>query len=86
MFDAHKVREIIAEALATTHLEVTTDDNVHFEATVVSEAFEGLTRIKQHQKVNAILTEHFKSGAIHALQLNTYTPSTYQKKLAAANG
>jgi len=42
----------------------------HFEATVISPAFEGKSRVAQHQMVYAALGENMKQ-AIHALALKT---------------
>ena len=42
----------------------------HFQALVVAPAFEGKTRIEQHQMVYAALGELMK-GEIHALALTT---------------
>ncbi|MDQ6993699.1 MAG: BolA family protein, partial [Mariprofundus sp.] len=45
----------------------------HFEATVISSAFAGKSRVAQHQMVYAALGEHMKQ-AIHALALKTAVP------------
>jgi stress-induced morphogen len=41
----------------------------------VSEQFEGLTSLQRHKLVLGVLKEHFKSGELHALSLNTKSPS-----------
>lgn len=41
---------------------------------VVSEAFEGLTMVKQHQGVMATLNDLLASGRLHAVTLKTSTP------------
>jgi len=41
----------------------------------VSTAFDGLNKIRQHQLVYRALKEELASEAIHALALNTSTPS-----------
>jgi stress-induced morphogen len=48
-------------------------DNDHFAATVVSEAFRGLSRVRQHQLVYAALQGNM-GGALHALALQTSAP------------
>jgi len=45
----------------------------HFEMQVISAAFAGKSRIKQHQMVYAALGDQMKQ-AIHALALKTLTP------------
>jgi acid stress-induced BolA-like protein IbaG/YrbA len=42
---------------------------------IVSKQFEGLTTIKRHRLVLDILKEHFRTGELHALSLNTKSPS-----------
>ena len=49
----------------------------HLEAIVVSEAFKGLSRIKQHQMVYSALKAEMASEAIHALALKTFTPEDW---------
>jgi len=46
---------------------------VHFEATVVAEAFRGKLPLARHRMVYATLGD-LMGGAIHALQLRTQTP------------
>jgi stress-induced morphogen len=48
-------------------------DNDHFAATVISEAFRGVSRVRQHQMVYAAL-EGRMGGALHALALQTAAP------------
>jgi stress-induced morphogen len=43
--------------------------------TVVSTAFDGLSRVKQHQLVYGALRSELASEAIHALALQTSTPT-----------
>lgn len=50
----------------------------HFSVTVVSEAFAGMTPVKRHRTVNAILQKEFDDG-LHALQLSTKTPAEYER-------
>jgi acid stress-induced BolA-like protein IbaG/YrbA len=50
----------------------------HLEAIVVSQAFAGQSRIKQHQMVYDALQTALATEAIHALALKTYTPETWE--------
>lgn len=54
-----------------------TGDGSKFEARVISSSFEGLTTIKRHKLVYAVLDEHIRSGAIHALSIRAYTPGEW---------
>ena len=59
-------------ASADAHVEVTdlTGTSDHFQAVVVSHAFDGKTRVEQHKMVYAALGE-LMAGPIHALALTT---------------
>lgn len=48
-------------------------DGDHYSCSIVSEAFKGLTRVKQHQLVYQALQGHM-GGKLHALALQTSTP------------
>ena len=48
-------------------------DGDHYAASVVSETFRGLSRVKQHQVVYAALRGRM-GGELHALALQTSTP------------
>ena len=71
--DAETLRELIETGLSGARAEVQGDDGVHFEATVVSEAFRGKLPLARHRLVYATLGD-LMGGAIHALQLKTVTP------------
>lgn len=71
--DAETIRELIETGLPGARAEVQGADGVHFEATVVSEAFRGKLPLARHRLVYATLGE-LMGGAIHALQLKTLTP------------
>ncbi|TQM17613.1 BolA protein family transcriptional regulator [Pseudoxanthomonas sp. 3HH-4] len=71
--DAETIRKLIESGLPGAHVDVQGDDGVHFEATVVSEAFRGKLPLARHRMVYATLGE-LMGGAIHALQLRTQTP------------
>lgn len=71
--DAETVRKLIETGLPGAQVQVQGDDGVHFEATVVSEAFRNKLPLARHRMVYATLGE-LMGGAIHALQLKTVTP------------
>jgi stress-induced morphogen len=58
---------------ATAAVEDLTGGGDHFRAEVVSDRFEGLSRIEQHQLVYQVFGEEI-GGAIHALSIKTSTP------------
>ena len=42
---------------------------------IVSKKFEGLSTLQRHKLVLSVLKEQFKTGELHALSLNTKSPS-----------
>lgn len=72
---AAEIERLIKNALpdATVELTALADDNDHWAATVVSESFRGLTRVRQHQMVNAAFGGRLGTE-LHALALTTRAP------------
>ncbi|MCP5419231.1 MAG: BolA/IbaG family iron-sulfur metabolism protein [Gammaproteobacteria bacterium] len=78
---ASEIESLIKEGLpGAQQVTVRGDDGVHFEATVVSEAFNGKSLLQQHRLVYATLGRRLNNEEIHALALKTYTPTTWQQK------
>ncbi|KAG1245162.1 hypothetical protein G6F68_015173 [Rhizopus microsporus] len=72
-----QVRQYIADGLSCEHLDVQGDGS-HFDAVIVSTAFEGKRLIQRHQLVYAALGDRMKAE-IHALSKRTLTPAEYQQ-------
>ena len=75
------VQRYIADGLTCDHLEVEGDGR-HFFATIVSPEFEGLLRIRRHQRVYAALGDRMREQ-IHALSMKTLTPAEWAGAPAA---
>lgn len=60
---------------ANVTVEDLTGGGDHLQVSVISAAFDGLSRIRQHQMVYGALQQELASEAIHALALNTSTPA-----------
>ena len=71
--DTETIRKLIETGLPGAEVRVFGDDGVHFEATVVSAAFQGKLPLARHRLVYATLGD-LMGGAIHALALKTVTP------------
>lgn len=64
---------------ANTTALIESDDNVHFNATIISDVFSGvLSKVKQQQMVYAAINEYIASGELHAIAMKTYTPEKWQ--------
>ncbi|MCP9827374.1 MAG: BolA family transcriptional regulator [Cyanobium sp.] len=72
-----QVRAAIQGSLPDAEVEVEdlTGGGDHLQVKVVSAAFEGLSRIRQHQLVYGALRSELASEAIHALALQTSAPA-----------
>lgn len=71
-----QVRQYIADHLECDHIEVYGDGS-HFEALIVSPAFEGKRSIARHQLVYKAMGERMKAE-VHALSMRTLTPDEYK--------
>ena len=84
MVEPNEVEALLRAAFpdaSVLEVEDLTGTKDHYQATIVSTKFEGLSRVKQHQAVYQALGELMK-GPIHALALNTYTPAGYAARPA----
>jgi len=75
MPSAEDLKTRIEDAIpgAEVAVEDLTGGGDHFRAEIVSERFEGLSRIDQHKLVYDVFGDDV-GGAIHALSLKTSTP------------
>ena len=67
------IQSVIPDARVT--VEDLTGGGDHLQVCVVSAAFIGLSRIRQHQLVYGALQQQLASEAIHALALTTALPT-----------
>jgi len=74
------IADLIQTALPGSRALVRSDDNVHYEAVVIAEAFAGKRSVQRHQLVYAALGTRM-GNEIHALALQAFTPEE-----AARNG
>ncbi len=75
MTTPESIKRTIEDGLACEHVEVV-GDGQHFEALIVSGAFEGMTKVQRHQRVYAALGDRMRAD-IHALSMRTLTPAEW---------
>lgn len=71
------VKQFIQLGLECSHIHVDGDGR-HFDAVIVSAAFEGKSLLQQHKLVYQVLGE--KMEKIHALSMKTFTPAQWDKQ------
>jgi len=72
MVTPESIKTGIGAGLACEHVEVS-GDGQHFQALIVSSAFEGKSRVQRHQLVYKALGDRMREE-IHALSMQTLTP------------
>lgn len=53
--------------------------NSHFKLVIVSDVFDGMSKVKRHQKLYQLFAEDLKNG-IHALALHLYTKKEWEER------
>ena len=72
--EAESIRMILAQAFPDA-AELTVEDRTgtgdHFQVTVAASAFDGLSLLDQHRRVNEALAAPLEDGSIHELRIKT---------------
>ena len=68
----NEISSLINKGIEGASIDVRSDDNVHFEAIIVTDNFDKKPLIQRHQMVYACLGSAM-GNEIHALSLKTYT-------------
>jgi acid stress-induced BolA-like protein IbaG/YrbA len=71
--EPHDIKRILESELPNAQVTVSGDGR-HFEATIISSAFEGLSLIERQRRVYQALGNKFQTGEIHALSIKAKTP------------
>ncbi|MEY4862742.1 MAG: putative transcriptional regulator, BolA superfamily [Pseudomonadota bacterium] len=82
MTTPESIERDIAQGLPCEHLTVE-GDGQHFQAVIVSAAFEGKRPIQRHQLVYAALGDRMRAE-IHALSMQTLTPAEWAVRRGSA--
>ena len=78
MVTPESIQVSLLAGLPCDHVEVS-GDGAHFEAVIVSQAFAGLSRVRQHQLVYGALGDRMREE-IHALSMQTFTPAQWAER------
>ena len=80
--DPDQIRSLIEAAFGDAEVSVSSPDNTHFEALVVSAEFAGIRPIARHQLVYRSLGS-LVGNEIHAISIRALTPDEFR---ARSNG
>jgi acid stress-induced BolA-like protein IbaG/YrbA len=72
------IKRVIEAGIVCDQVEVE-GDGQHFQALIVSDAFESLPKVRRHQLVYAVLGERMRDE-IHALSMTTLTPAEWAQR------
>lgn len=70
----YEIRARVEQALDSAEVAVAGEGN-RFQIDVVSEGFEGMSRVKRQQQVYAAIGDLIAAGTIHAVTITASTPA-----------
>ncbi len=70
--DESAIKSTLQEGLPQCELEINIEGN-KLSLKIVSDEFDGLSRVKRQQKIYVLLDDRIKSGEIHAVSMVTMT-------------
>lgn len=68
-----QIEALIKQKLPQADVSVSGSEG-KYQATIISQQFDGLSTLERHQMVYATINNEIKSGVIHALSIVTKTP------------
>jgi BolA protein len=85
MSRAETLETALRQALSPVHLEVVNESHMHsvppgsethFKVVVVSPAFEGVSLVQRHRRINELCKDELARG-LHALSIHAFAPSQW---------
>jgi acid stress-induced BolA-like protein IbaG/YrbA len=76
--NADEIKLILEQQLNGCDIKVDVDGS-HVNIVVVGDIFQGVRPVQRQQLVYAALREHIASGAIHAVNMKTYSADEWQQ-------
>ena len=72
-----EIKSLILNSIENSEVQVNSEDNVHFETTIISDSFDGKSLLDRHKMIYASLGDKM-SHEIHALTINALTPDEHE--------
>ncbi len=76
--DPAEIKALIDAGLPGAEVQVSSDDNTHYSALVVSDSFAGKRSLARHQLVYQCLGA-LMGNEIHAMSIRAYTPDEWRE-------
>jgi len=83
--DPAAINKLIEQGLPGARVRVMSDDNTHFQALVISDAFAGKRALARHQMIYQCLGS-LMGAEIHAMSIRAFTPGEWADAEGAGNG
>lgn len=77
---SQELQLFLQQQLPSAEIVVASDDDHHFTLTVVTDEFVNQSRIQRQQRVYAVMGELIRTGAVHAVELRTYSCQEWAQK------
>ena len=78
--DVEQLTALIKQQLPEAQIQAHSPDNVHFEATIISASFQGMSKVKRQQLIYKSLQPSIQDGSLHAIAMKTLTPDEAKQK------
>ena len=72
-----EIKSLILNSIDNSEVQVNSEDNVHFEATIISDSFNKKSLLERHKMIYASLGDKM-SQEIHALTINSLTKDEHK--------
>lgn len=73
----NEIKKTIEKKIKDVKIEISSNDNIHFNAIIISDNFENKTLIERQKLIYSILEDYISSGKIHAFSFKAYTNKEY---------
>ncbi len=70
----------LIEAGVPNSKAIVTGGDGKYEATVISDSFDGMSMVKEHQLVYSTVNAQIASGELHALTIKAFTPEEWEEQ------
>lgn len=77
--DNAQIEQLLKDEIELSEVHVKSE-GTHFTIMAIGECFDGLSRVKQQQKVYAPLKPMIEDGSMHAVSIKAYTPEQWQRE------